>query len=193
MLRKVFWLPVVTERCLKAANEVDPLHAPNREPVLLTRQHEQHVADGGVIDTPTLPQSATETLVPPPLMEQLKCPLQASPHPDSDTVPAPIAVNENPDPYRQQPDVVKVIVTVLHGIEHVVTSITGGVSAWAKTYPSSVFPVGNIYEGYSKSGNSTSKLGARKVGVGVAIGVQSQPPGYVLELVPHKYTYVQLV
>jgi len=83
-----------------------------------------------------------------------------------------------------------VIVIVVHGIEQEAMSITG--VSCANTYPSSVVPPLNIYAGYSKSGNSTSKLGARNAG-GVTIGVQSHPAGYELELVPHKYTYVQLV
>jgi len=110
---------------LNAANEAEPLHSPNRLPVLLTKQHEQQCADGGVIDTPTPPQSPTDTLVPPPFMEQPKGAPQASLHPDSDTVPAPIAVKENPDPYRQQPDVDRVIVIVEHGIEQVGTEVSG--------------------------------------------------------------------
>lgn len=175
---------------MNAANDVAPAHAPSKLPVLLIKQHEQQSVDGGVIDTPTPPQSLTEALLA-PLTEQLKLPLQAFPHPDNVTVPAPIAVKENPEPYRQQPDVDSVIVVVVHGIEQDAMSI-----ACANTLsllPSSLNIYSlllNIYDGYSKSGKSTSKFGALNAGPVVGgVTVQSHPSGNVLlELVPHKYT-----
>jgi len=75
------------------------------------------LADGGVIVTVTVAQSLTDTLDPPPLMSQVKLPLHTEVgQGDKDTVPAPIAVKENPDPYKQHPVVDKTISWFAQGI-----------------------------------------------------------------------------
>jgi hypothetical protein len=59
--------------------------------------------------TEMLSQSATETLDPPPLMEQVKFPQAVDGQGESVTVPLPTAMKENPEPYRQHPVVVNVM------------------------------------------------------------------------------------
>ena len=108
-------------------------HCESSVPVLLARQHEQQLPDGGVIDTLTDPQSATAALLLPLTVAVNELP-QALPPPDIETVPAPTAVNENPEPCKQHPDVLSVNVKVAHGIEQ--ADVTGAVSK-ANTNPSS--------------------------------------------------------
>ena len=97
-----------------------------------------------------------------------------------DTVPDPTASNEKSDPYMQHPVKLKVTVTVSQGIEQDCVSnantyplLMFGISSNPKTYPFS-----SRILGYSNSGKSTDKAGARngELPIGeIVMFAQSQP------------------
>lgn len=150
--------------------------SPSNAPLLPTKQHEQHESDGGVMDTLTASQSATAALLLPFTVQ-----LKLAPHPLPqviETVPAPTAVNENPEPYKQQPDVLTVMLTLLQGTEQ------PEVVARAKTLSGSTSPgAGNPKLKFGKSGKSGMPVGLMSAGIAPE---QSHPLGYVPMSVPHK-------